>query len=51
MSNYATKFDLKNATRVDTSKFARKTDLANLKFDIDKLDIYKLKKVPKQFEK
>ena len=30
-SNYATKADLKNATGVDTSKFAKKLDLANLK--------------------
>ena len=45
-SNYATKADLKNATGVDTSDFAKKTDLANLKSDVDKLDIDKLKKVP-----
>ena len=44
--NYATKADLKNATGVDTSDFAKKTDLANLKSDVDKLDIDKLKKVP-----
>ena len=43
---YATKADLKNATRVDTSDFAKKTDLANLKSDVDKLDIDKLKNVP-----
>ena len=29
LSNYATKADLKNATGVDTSKFAKKVDLAN----------------------
>ena len=28
--NYATKPDLKNTTDVDTSDFAKKTDLANL---------------------
>ena len=39
LSNYATKTDLKNATGVDTSSFAKKTDLANLKSDVDKLDI------------
>ena len=39
MSNYATKTDLKIATGVDTSSFAKKTDLANLKTDVDKLDI------------
>ena len=46
LSNYATKADLKNATGVDTSDFAKKTDLANLKSDVDKLDIDKLKNVP-----
>ena len=35
LSNYATKADLKNATVADTSDFAKNTDLANLKFDID----------------
>ena len=43
LCSYATKTDLKNETRVDTSDFAKKTDLANLKSDIDKLDIDKLK--------
>ena len=46
LSNYATKADLKNATGVDTSKFAKKVDLANLKSNVDKLDIDKLKNVP-----
>ena len=36
LSNYAIKADLKNATRVDTSDLAKKTDLANLKSDVDK---------------
>ena len=45
-SNYATKTNLKNATDADTSKFAKKVDLANLKLDVDKLDIDKLKNVP-----
>ena len=44
--NYATKADLKNATGVDTSKFAKKIGLANLKFDVDKLDIDHFKNVP-----
>ena len=39
LSNYATKTNLKNATGVDTSSFPRKTDLANLKSDVDKLHI------------
>ena len=45
LSNYVTKADLKNATGVDTSKFAKKVDLATLKFNVDKLDIDKLKNV------
>ena len=45
-SDYATKSDLKNATGADTSKFARKVDLASLKTNVDKLDIEKLKNVP-----
>ena len=44
--NYATKTDIKNATAVDTSSFAPKTDLTNLKSDVDKLDIDKLNNVP-----
>ena len=43
MSNFATKFDLKNATDVYASKFVKKDDLANLKSDVDKSDIDKLK--------
>ena len=39
LSNYATKADLKNTTCVDTSKFAKKVDLADLKSNVDKLDI------------
>ena len=46
LSNYATKADSKNALAVDTSKFVKKVDLANLKSDVDKLDIDKLKNVP-----
>ena len=46
MSNYAIKADLKIAAGVDISDFAKKTDLANLKSDVDKLDIDKLEQVP-----
>ena len=46
LSNYATKADLKNATGVDTWKFVKKIDLANLKSDLDQLDIDKFKNVP-----
>ena len=43
--NYATKSALRNATGVDTSKFAKMVDLASLKSNVDKLDIDKLKNV------
>ena len=45
LSNYATKADIKNISDVDTSSFALKTNLANLKAEVDKLDIDKLKPV------
>ena len=41
LSNYATKTDLKYASHVDVSSFARKSNLANLKTEVDKLDIDK----------
>ena len=46
LSNYATKANLKNETVVDTSKFAEKVDLANVKSKVHKLDTDKLKNVP-----
>ena len=46
LSNYVTKADLKIATDADTSKHAKKVELAKLKSDVDKLDIDKLKNVP-----
>ena len=46
LSNYPTKADLRNATGVDTSKFAEKVDVASLKLEIDKLDIDKLETTP-----
>ena len=46
LSNYATKTDLKNVTHVDTSCFALKTNLTNLKTGVDKLNIDKLAPVP-----
>ena len=46
LSNNATKADLKKATGVDTSDFAREADLASLKLDVDKLDIDNLRTVP-----
>ena len=51
MSNYATKTALKDVTDVDTSSFTLKKNLANLKTEIDKLDIDKLAPVPADFSK
>ena len=46
LAKWATKSDLKNTAAVDTSKFPKKIDLANLKSNVDKLHIDKLKNVP-----
>ena len=43
LSNDVAKSDLKSETGIDTSKFAKKPDLASLKLHVDKLDIDKLK--------
>ena len=51
ISNYATKSDIKNISHVDTSSFALKTNLANLKTEVDKLDIDKLVPVPTDLSK
>ena len=46
LSNYATKEDIKNITHIDTSSFALKTNLANLKTKVNEFDTDKLKMVP-----
>ena len=51
LSNYATKTDIKNISHVDTSSFALKTNLANFKTEVDKLDIDKLVPVPVDLRK
>ena len=51
LSSYATKDDIKNITHVDTSSFALKTNLANLKTEVDKLDFDKLTTVPVDLSK
>ena len=51
VSNYATKADIKNFTHVDTSHFALKMNLANLKTEVDKIDTDKLKTVPVDLSK
>ena len=38
LPNYVTKADLKNPTGIDSSNFAKETDLAHLKSDVDELD-------------
>ena len=51
LSNYATKADIKNISHDDTSSFVLKTNLANLKTEVDKLDIDKLVPVPVDLSK
>ena len=51
LSNYASKADFKNATGINTSKLASKSDLASLKAELDKLDIDKLLPVPLDLSK
>ena len=46
LSNYATKTDLENIPRIDTSRFALKSNLAGLNTEVYKLDINKLKILP-----
>ena len=46
LSNYATKTDLKNASHVDVSSFALKSNLTSLKTEVDKIDADKLKTIP-----
>ena len=50
LSNYETKTDLKNVTHNHTSSFALKK-IANLKTEVDKLDIDKLVPVPIELSK
>ena len=51
LSNYVTKTDLKNARHVDVSSFVRKSNLASLKTEVDKLDIDNLTPVPNDLAK
>ena len=51
LSNYATKEDIKNIMQVHTSGFALKSNLDNLKTEVDKLDIDKLKPLPDDVSK
>ena len=51
LSHYATKTDIKNISQVDTSSFTLKSNLANLKTEVDKLDIDKLVPIPVDLSK
>ena len=51
LSNYVTNADIKNISHVDTSSFAINSSLANLKAEVDKLDIDKLVPVPVDLSK
>ena len=51
LSNYTTKTDLENITHVDASSLALKSNLADLKTKVDKLDIEKLTPVPNDLAK
>ena len=46
LTNYATKKDINDIAHVGTSNFVLKANLANLKTEVDKLDIDKLVLVP-----
>ena len=51
LSNYAKEAHIKNISHIDTSSFALKTNLANSKTEVDKLDIDKLVPVPVDLSK
>ena len=51
LSNYAAKADIENISHVDPWSFALKTNLANLKSEVDKLGIDKLVPVPVDLSK
>ena len=51
LSDYATKANIKHITHIDTSSFELKTNSANLKSEVDKLDIDKLAPVPADLSK
>ena len=51
LSNYTRKTDIKNISHVDTSSFALKKNLANLKTEVDKLDLEKLVPIPADLSK
>ena len=51
LSNYVTKADFKKVTAIDTSNFAKKSDLDSLKSETDELDIGQLETTPVDLSK
>ena len=51
LTNYATKKDINDITHVHISNSALKTNLANLKTEVDKLDIDKSATIPVDLSK
>ena len=51
LSNYVIKADLKKISHVDVSSFVLKSNLVNLKTEVDKLDTDKLTPVPNDLAK
>ena len=51
LSNYATKAVIKNISHSNTSSFALKTNLANVKTEVYRLDIDKLEPIPVDLSK
>ena len=51
LRSYAIKTNFKNVTHVDVSSFASKTNLVDLKTEVDKLDIAKLTPGPDDLAK
>ena len=51
LNNFATKADLKNATRIDTSKLVAKFDLVSLKTEVNKIEVERLKTISADLSK
>ena len=51
LSQYATKSDWKGATGINTLEFSKNIDLASLKLNVHKLDIFNLKTVTTNLRK
>ena len=51
LSKYATKLELNEVTRIDTSNFALKSTLASAKTVVNETDVEKLKTVPVDWSK